>query len=267
MNAAVSLPFGQTKTSYEELLDTTDINAAAGTALDFGVPNSRDSIDAFLGQVPDLLFWLSEHGRQYPWRKTTDPWEVFLAEVLLQRTNGDAVANIYDDVLVRFPSPCSLDQTTDEEIEQTVYSLGLVENRVKTLRSIGTTFCNEYNNHVPTTLAELKEPWGVGNYSARATQLFAQCQALALVDTNITRVVERVLDFEMPQQPYKDDDVYRFMEALTPDTSGLARAFNLALLDLGALICTPSNPQCELCPINQCCTYYQETLESPSNDQ
>ncbi|MCT9095165.1 hypothetical protein [Haloarchaeobius sp. HME9146] len=259
MNATATLPFGQTTTSYEELLDTTDIDAASDIASNFGVTDPKASTDAFLRQVPHLLSWLAEYGRQYPWRDTKDPWKVYLTEILLQRTNGNAVATIYDDVLDRFPSPCSLDRATDEEIQQVVYSLGLVDNRVKTLRSIGTTFCNEYNNNVPDALEKLKEPWGVGNYSARATQLFARDRALALVDANIIRVIERVLDLEMPQQPHKDDDVYRFMEALTPDTPELARAFNLALLDLGALICTPTNPACESCPINECCTYYMKT--------
>lgn len=88
-------------------------------------------------------------------------------------------------------------------------------------------------------------------------KLFARKQPLALVDVNFARVIERVLGYEMPQQPHKSDDVYELLNALVPSDPAAARAFNLAILDLGALICTPDNPTCESCPINAACNYYQ----------
>jgi len=255
----LSLPFGRTDISSEELRQLIDKEEASTQAEKGGVKNAEEKVGDFVSCIPDLLKWLEQRGREYPWRATTDPWKVYLAEILLQRTRGDAVEKIYSDVIKQFPDPEALYEASDEEIRDAVHSLGFVNHRQRTLKEVGKIFTDQYDGEVPDSIDELKKPWRVGDYSARATQLFAREKPMALVDANFARVIGRVFDYEMPQQPHKSNEVYAFLESLTPDDPDIARSFNLAILDLGALVCTPDNPDCESCPISAACQYYQST--------
>jgi A/G-specific adenine glycosylase len=220
-----------------------------------GKPDSEIQIRSFIQTVPDLLDWLEQHGREFPWRYTTDPWRVYVSEILLQRTRGGAVAAIYDEFFNRFPDPETLYRADEEEIHDVVSSLGFGNQRTRTLQDVAELCHCEYGGDVPQDLEVLKQPWRVGPYSARACLQFAFNEPHALVDANVARVIERVLDYEMPTQPHKSDTVYELMECLVPDDPEIARAFNLALLDLGALICTPDKPQCPACPLEDCCAF------------
>lgn len=252
-----SLPFGRTDVSTEDLEQIIDIEKGAIQAEKGGVENAAEKVEDFVDCIPDLLRWLEGHGRKYPWRATNDPWKVYLAEILLQRTRGDAVEKIYSDFIQRFPNPEALYEASDEEIREAVHSLGFVNHREKTLKEVGKIFTNEFDGEVPDCVKELKKPWRVGDYSARATQMFARGRSMALVDANFARVIGRVFGYEMPRQPHKSSDVYALLEALTPDDPDIARSFNLAILDLGSLVCTPDDPDCESCPISAACHYYQ----------
>lgn len=250
-----SLPFGYTSASLADLRETIDIEAAVVCLEDTAVEQPRARLEAFIECVPDLLTWLEINGRDYPWRRTTDPWKIYSAEILLQRTRGDAVADVYDNFHDRFPTPRDLYEASKEDIRETVHPLGLVNHRTRTLQEIGELFVEEHNGEVPDSIGELTRPWRAGAYSARACQLFARGEPLALVDANFARVIGRVLGYQMPSQPHKSEAVYELLAALVPDEPGLARAFNLAVLDLGALICTPQNPDCESCPLQTGCVY------------
>lgn len=249
------LPFGQTQTTRNELDDLTNSEVATSLLEDRGVANSTAKVDSFLDQLPALLEWLETNGREYPWRVTTDPWRIYISEILLQRTRGDAVEEVYDTFFNHFPDPESLHLASDKEIYERVSPLGFGNQRTRTLKEVAELCYVEYGGKVPRELEELKRPWRVGPYSARACLLFAFDNPQALVDTNIARIVERVFSYDMPTQPHKSDEVYEFMESLTPRRGALARSFNLALLDLGDLICTNSSPMCSQCPLNTCCVY------------
>jgi A/G-specific adenine glycosylase len=253
------LPFGQTQVSETEFRATIDVDAAISCLEKRGIEDPMARIEAFVRYSPELLAWLESNGREYPWRTTTDPWEVYIAEILLQRTRGDAVASIYETFLDRFPTPQALYEAPEEEIRELVHSLGFVNHRTRTLQEIGKLFVEEHEGEVPDSIEELKRPWRAGDYSARACQLFARGEPLALVDSNFARVIERVLGYEMPAQPHKSDAVYELMDALTPEDPPLVRAFNLAILDLGAKICTSSDPNCNICPLQPACVYAENS--------
>lgn len=251
------LPFGRTDVSSEEIKQLIDREEATTQAERGGVENPAEKVEDFVDSVPHLLEWLEKRGREYTWRATNDPWKVYLAEILLQRTKADAVEKIYSDVVKQFPNPEALREASDEEIKEAVHSLGFGNHRQKTLNEVGRIFTEQFDGEVPDSVEELKKPWRVGDYSARATQLFARDKPMALVDANFARVIGRVFHYEMPQQPHKSKEVYAFLEALTPNDPDIARSFNLAILDLGALACTPNNPNCESCPISAACQYYR----------
>ena len=255
------LPFGNTSVSVDTIESLVDREQAVSEAQKGDVDQPEKRIQWFIEAIPELLDWLEAHGRVYPWRETTDPWKVYLAEILLQRTRGDAVENVYSDVLQKFPDPDTLTRTSEEEIKDVVRSLGFVNHRTRTLVDVGEIFTEEFDGEIPDSVEELKQPWRVGDYSARATQLFARGQPMALVDANFARVIGRILGYEMPSQPHKSDDVYALLDALTPDDPDIARSFNLAILDLGATVCTPKNPDCQSCPVNAACDYYDSNRD------
>jgi len=255
------LPFGRTQVSAGELRQYIDTESAVKIAERGGVTRPEYRIDLFIAELPPLMTWLGENGREYPWRFTTDPWRVYVSEILLQRTRGDAVAEVYDDFFSRFPDLKSLNQATEEEIRGVVHTLGFVNHRTRTFREVGEIFCQDHDCEVPDSLDELKRPWRVGDYSARACQLFARGKPRALVDANFARVIGRVLGYEMPQQPHKSEEVYALLDSLVPANPALARSFNLAVLDLGALVCTSRTPACESCPINAACHFYDNNRE------
>lgn len=251
------LPFGRTRVDFVELQGKIQIQEGIELAKQNRLENAETRIQLFVEHIPDLLRWLEVHGRKYPWRETIEPWRVYLTEILLQRTRADAVAKIYHQFFDRFPDPESLHEAPESEIKDLVRTLGFVNHRTKSLQDVGEILIQKHGGSVPDSVEALKEPWRVGEYSARACQLFARDQPYALIDANFARVIGRVLGYEMPRQPHKSEDVYAFLDALVPSDPDLARAFNLAVLDLGALICTPDNPNHVECPFQDICVYFQ----------
>ncbi|MWG36677.1 hypothetical protein [Halomarina oriensis] len=249
-------PFGRTTTTLDELHGCVDVTDAKRVLNSIGVAKPDKAVEGFLDQMPTLLAWLDEHGRDYPWRRASDPWQIYASEILLQRTRSDAVADIYPEFFAQFPSARCLLEADEEDLRSIVHPLGFVNHRVRTLREAA-ELCAEVQDEVPADLEALQQPWRVGPYTARACLLFAFDQPMALVDTNTARIVGRVFDYPLPEQPHKSTRVQRLLDALAPDNPALARAFNLALLDLGALVCTSENPNCPACPLAEGCEYAQ----------
>ena len=254
----VDLPFGQTQVSYTALRGSVDVETACGELASVGVPNPEEAVESFLRAVPSLLVWLEDHRREYPWRRTTDPWRVYATEILLQRTRSDAVDEIYADFFTRYPEPGALLAADEESLRETVRPLGFVNHRERTLREAAELCVDEHDGDVPRDIEALQRPWRVGPYTARASLLFAFGEPLAIVDMNTARITGRVFDYPLPSQPHKSTSLYRLLDALVPTDPPLARAFNLALLDLGAIICTSENPDCENCPLAPTCAYAAE---------
>lgn len=254
----VELPYGQTQLAtgeYGELIDSSEVSSHLQAN---GVGDPAEQAQRFIDCVPELLLWLDRHGREYPWRCTTDPWRIYATEILLQRTRADAVEDIYESFFTAFPKPAAVLNTDKQSIHDSVKSLGFGNQRTRSIREAARLCVNEHGGEVPADLQELQKPWRVGPYSARACLLFAFHRPLALVDANIARILERVYGYEMPTQPHKSDRVYRFAGTLIPDDPGIARAFNFSLLDLGAMICTENRPRCTACPLSSCCLFAQQ---------
>jgi A/G-specific adenine glycosylase len=253
----MDLPFGQTQISsseYAELVDTSEIVNHLEAV---GVTKPEARITDLIKKIPVFLEWLDQHGRDYPWRYTTDPWQIYATEILLQRTRANAVADIYESFFGEFPDPIAVVKSDRQAVFEHVRSLGFGEQRTRSIREAARLCVEQNDGDVPDNLEMLQDPWRVGPYSARACLLFAFHRPLALVDSNIARIIERVFDCEMPTQPHKSDDVYTLMDSLIPDQPSFARSINFAFLDLGALICTAQDPQCPKCPLGTCCVYAQ----------
>lgn len=196
-----------------------------------------------------LLNWGSDNLRSFPWRKTTDPYEVLIAEILLQKTAAEKVEPIYEEFLSTYPSPAELAEADRDELADIIYSLGFQNQRSKALVSIGQTL---QNSHVPDDAERLLELPYVGRYAANATLCFAFGEPRPIVDANVVRIYNRIFDTDFD---YRDKAAWQFAAEILPEDN--AREFNLAILDFAAEICAPKTPNCEECFFTDQCSYYQ----------
>lgn len=251
----VTLPYGRTRITASEYRQLIDVPKVVEHLRASGVNSPEKRTSGLIQRVPYLLYWLEQEGRDFPWRYTTEPWRVYATEILLQRTRAGAVEEVYESFFTRFPTPQAVVKVDDTVIFEEIKSLGFGDQRTRSIREAAEYIVKEHNGEVPPDLDELRHPWRVGEYSARACLLFAFKRPLALVDVNTARIISRVFGYEMPAQPHKSELVYEFFDALVPSDPAVARAYNLAQLDLGALTCTEDNPACPDCPLERDCEF------------
>ncbi|MFB6115096.1 MAG: hypothetical protein ABEK04_02300, partial [Candidatus Nanohalobium sp.] len=225
------LPFGKTDITSEEYREQIDYDKALEILEENGVEDAEKKLEAFIQEVPDMLEWLEENGREYPWRYTTDPWKVYVAEILLQRTRGDAVAEVYPKFIGKFSDPESLYESEEEDIRKEIKSLGFINHRTKTLNEAGKIFMENFDGKIPDSGEKMKKPWRVGDYVANAVQLFAFGEARPLIDSNIEGFIENKLDFKRSQRAHKDKIFTDLMRSLTPENAAIARSFYLTMID------------------------------------
>lgn len=208
-----------------------------------------------------LLDWFHISGRQFPWRQTRDPYAMLLAEKLLQQTVvREGVVQAYDDLLVAYPTPAALAEADVESIRATIQSLGL-HYRAQELVALAREISEKHGGHVPQDFKSLLALPGVGDYIARAVLCFAFGQDVPIVDTNVARILYRLfgLPGPMPANPARKRNLTELAESLLP--IGQSREFNLAMLDLGALVCKAPMPKCDLCPLLPVCEFAISTTE------
>lgn len=198
-----------------------------------------------------LLEWAEDNLRSYPWRaEEASPYEVFVAEVLLQRTFADKVEPVFLEFVNRYPEPSTLADVSEEELADLLEPLGLHNRRARALSRIGQLMVE--SGGVPADVDELLEWPRVGPYAANATACFGHGRRRPIVDANVARIYARV--FDLDADGTRDDGMWAFAEEMLPEED--FEKYNLALLDFGALICTAQSPVCEECPMRQFCGYY-----------
>lgn len=206
-----------------------------------------------------LLNWFENYGRKYPWRGTKDPYRIFVAETLLQKTNVEKVLPAYQALIRKCPSVKSLSEANLNELKKIVAPLGLIKRAGFLKRGAKEVLCN-FNSKFPKNKKELKEIIGVGDYLAHAIMTFCFGQKVPLVDTNVARVYGRIYNFKISGFPYADKKLWVFSDKMLP----LERfqEYNLALLDLSALVCLPRKPLCHKCPCSNYCFYFKHSLSN-----
>lgn len=194
-----------------------------------------------------------EHPRDFPWRQSTDQYEVLIGEVLLQRTRAENVVDTYSRFLARWPTPDRLAESSPSEVSTCIRPLGLakrgpmIHQLGKALRDLG---------HTPSTPDELMRLPGVGPYTASAVAVFVGRRNLPLLDRVIARVLRRYFGLPAIRRPDSDP----LLVALTAELvrSGRARELWFGVLDLAATICT-SRPACSQCPLRRDCATVSAT--------
>lgn len=194
-----------------------------------------------------LGYSTGDEARAFPWRETTDPYAVLLGEVLLQRTRGEHVVEVYREFLRRWPTPQYLARARQATIARVIAPLGLAK-RARLLRRLGRELA--VLGDVPTVPEELVSLPGVGPYAAHAVPVFALGRDLPLVDWVVARVLRRYFGGDRCKRPNADRRLWELAERLA--ARGDARALWLGTLDLAAAVCRP-RPRCAVCPLAKSC--------------
>jgi A/G-specific adenine glycosylase len=197
-----------------------------------------------------LLAWYRRHGRDLPWRRTRDPYAILVSEFMLQQTQVATVIPYYNEWMRRFPDFAALARASEQEVLHAWQGLGYYA-RARNLRTTATTVMKTHGGNFPRVLQAIQALPGIGRYTANAVATFAFDQAVPIVEANIARLLARLTDLQMPIDTRAGREMlWSHAEALLP--SRAPGAYNSALMDLGALVCTV-RPKCGLCPVRDCC--------------
>ncbi len=202
-----------------------------------------------------LLGWFAEHGREFPWRMRRDAYAIMVSEKLLQQTAAkEVVVRAYDALLAAYPALVDLSQAAVDDLEVLLRPLGLTY-RSRELVQLAQHLVKQCSGQIPESLSGLMQLPGIGEYSARAILSFAYGADLAVVDTNVARFLHRLYGIEgkLPANPARKRPLVELADGLVP--AGRSRPYNLAVLDLCALVCSPRKPQCGACPVRIHCSF------------
>jgi A/G-specific adenine glycosylase len=210
------------------------------------VPEVRFVIDS-----GGLLRWYEHAQRDLPWRRPgVTPWQILVSEFMLQQTPVARVEPIWRDWVARWPTPSATAAASAADVLRAWGKLGY-PRRAKRLHECATAIAAEHADEVPADVDALLRLPGVGAYTARAIACFAYGKRVPVVDTNVRRVVARAVhgraDAAASSSPRDLDDV----EPMLPNDADAPR-FSVALMELGATVCTARAPRCGLCPLSAC---------------
>ena len=197
-----------------------------------------------------LLSWFKENARDLPWRRTRDPYAILVSEVMLQQTQVDRVLPYYTRFLERFPSVQVLAAAPTSDVIRIWSGLGY-NRRAVNLQRAARAVVDGRGGAFPEDPADLKKLPGIGAYTAGAIAAFAFERDVAFLDTNMRRVISRVI---FGTESARESDVIESAAALLPPGQGWI--WNQALIEFGALQCTARRPACIFCPLrNECAAY------------
>lgn len=210
-----------------------------------------------IGKVPlhhlarQLLAWYSENRRNLPWRNTHDPYAIVVAEFMLHQTKVQTVLPYYLRFLELFPTWASLAEASLDRVLKAWEGLGYYA-RARHLHALAQQVCTQYNGQLPTSLEALLALPGIGTYTAGAILSICFGQDYPAVDGNAKRVLSRLFAIQVDLTSSKGSKHVQELAAqmLPPGEAG---AFNQALMDLGATICTARRPACSQCPLDKDC--------------
>ena len=201
----------------------------------------------------ELLGWYRRGARHLPWRSAdVTPWAVLVSEVMLQQTPVARVLPVYGAWLQRWPTPAALAAASPADAVRMWGTLGYPRRAIR-LHECATVLVERHAGCVPSRVDALLTLPGIGGYTARAIAAFAFGQRQPVVDTNVRRVVTRLVDGQVTRPPTARD--LAAVQALLPVDPRVAARVSVALMELGALICTARTPRCSECPLRARCTW------------
>ena len=209
---------------------------------------------------PDrLLAHYQTWNRELPWRQTRDPYAIYVSEIMLQQTQVQTVIPYYERFMARFPDLESLASADPDELHKYWEGLGYY-SRVRLMQTAAKQMVSIHGARVPSDREQLRSLPGIGTYTVGALLSIAYGQAVPAVDGNVVRVVSRLFGLSLTQgSPADRDRVAAMIEPLIPRSA--PGDFNQALMEFGALICTPAAPRCQNCPLrDDCVAFHQDQV-------
>jgi A/G-specific adenine glycosylase len=208
----------------------------------------------------DLISWFIEEQRELPWRQDQDPYKVWVSEIMLQQTRVDTVIPYFNRFIEWFPTIGDLANANEDKVLKAWEGLGYY-SRVRNLHSAVKEVNEKYNGEVPNTPKEIADLKGVGPYTAGAILSIAYGIPEPAVDGNVMRVLSRILLIWEDIAKASSRKVFEkaVRQLISHDNPS---AFNQALMELGALICTPTSPSCLLCPVRDHCQAFHEGVQT-----
>lgn len=212
-----------------------------------------------MGITNTLLAWYDQSARVLPWRQTSDPYRIWVSEVILQQTRVNQGLPYYERFIAQFPDVASLAAATEEEVLRLWQGLGYY-SRARNLHAGARQIMAEWGGQIPLTYEELLKIKGIGPYTAAAIASIAGNEPVPVLDGNTLRVYARLFAIEDPVD--KATGRRQCMEAgrqliLQADPG----RFNQAVMELGALVCLPGQPKCDVCPVREFCMAYARDLQ------
>jgi len=200
---------------------------------------------------PYLLDWYSKNARQLPWRGVTDPYKIWVSEIMLQQTRVETVIPYFKRWTERFPTVQSLAAASEQEVLSVWEGLGYY-SRARSLHKASQIVVNEFASQIPEEVDQLRRLPGIGRYTAAAIASIAFGKDEPAPDGNIRRVLARLFEVRLPaRSPAGEQRLWELARAHLPP--GQAGDYNQALMDLGAMLCTPRAPDCSHCPLAHLC--------------
>lgn len=203
----------------------------------------------------ELLIWGEKNLRKFPWRETSDPYKIIVAEVMLHRTKADQVKDVYEEFIMKYPDFESIVKADRETIKSDLKSLGLFW-RADLLYDMAVEIVEKYDGELPLDRKKLMAMPGVGNYISAAILCFGYNLPEPVLDTNTVRVLGRIFGLKITDSSRRSKLFYDVMHDLVNFWG--PRIVSLALIDFANAVCVPGEkPQCEICNLKDICIYYE----------
>ena len=209
--------------------------------------------------APRLLAWYGAYGRDLPWRQTRDPYRIWLSEIMLQQTTVAAVIPFYQSFLAAFPDVALLAAAPSERVIELWAGLGYY-SRARNLHKAARAVVEEFGGNFPANVEGLTALPGIGRSTAGAIVSIAFDRPAPILDGNVRRVLVRLFALQGdPRGPAAERRLWEWAETLT--SKARPHDYAQAIMDLGATVCTPRNPECPVCPLNELCQARLHGLE------
>lgn len=206
-----------------------------------------------------LLAWFGKHARELPWRRDRDAYKVWVSEVMLQQTQAATVVPYFERFTRRFPDVRCLAEAREEDVLKLWEGLGYYR-RARQLHAAAQRIVERHGGELPRELDALRALPGIGRYTAGAIASIAFDQAAPIVEANTQRLFARLLALRGDARTSASQErLWRFAEEVLPRRG--AGRFNQALMELGALVCTPRSPRCPECPVATLCAARRAGIE------
>ena len=203
-----------------------------------------------------IISWYLKNKRDLPWRNTTNPYFIWLSEIILQQTRVAQGLPYYEKFIEKYPKIEDLANSEEDEVLRLWQGLGYY-SRGRNLHGTAKTIVNQYKSIFPDRFSELLKLKGVGNYTAAAIASFAFKEAVPAIDGNAIRVISRIFKIDSPSDsPATLKQIYEYSEALIAECE--PDLYNQAIMEMGATLCTPKKPSCEICPVQTECLSFPE---------